>query len=273
MCTLCYKHGYKKQKTNRLRSQTGWSSYEPQAQGEAGFNLMSSRSKEAVGQNQRAHRIKKLKLQTTQGRWQAAKSALTRGDTLDAALRCFLKLGYSATTTLAIAKEAGVSRGAVVHHFPTRQDLVRAAIECLAVRRMDDFKNLLANLPPDVPQEQAGLEAYWRHLGSPDFLVFHELVVMARTDPVLEALLRPSLLTIEAQWRSDIRTLFPQWAKLGEKFEFAMDLTQFLLETIALRRWIDGEDERYQKLKRFLMATYARMSVAPEKGLQPKNQQ
>jgi AcrR family transcriptional regulator len=221
-------------------------------------------AKSSAGQNRRAYRMKKLKLKVTQGGWQAAKSALTRQDTLDAALRCFLKIGYRATTTLAIAKEAGVSRGAIVHHFPTRQDLVRAAIECLAVRRMEDFKTLLANLPPDVPQERAGLEAYWQHLSSPDFLVFHELVVMARTDPVLEKLLRPALLAIEAQWRADIRTLFPEWAKFGEKFEFAMDLTQFLLETVALRRWIDGEDERYKKLRRFLMGTYTRMLEEPE---------
>jgi len=68
--------------------------------------------------------------------WQARKSASTRLQIVEATLRCFDKLGYFHTTTPAIAEEAGLSRGAMLHHFPSRMDVVRAAIEHLYAKRL-----------------------------------------------------------------------------------------------------------------------------------------
>ena len=50
--------------------------------------------------------------------WQAQKSAATRNLIIEAAIKCFVELGYAQTTTTAIADKAGLSRGAMLHHFP-----------------------------------------------------------------------------------------------------------------------------------------------------------
>jgi AcrR family transcriptional regulator len=63
--------------------------------------------------------------------WQARKNASTRLQIIEATLRCFSRLGGFSTTAPAIAAEAGLSRGAMLHHFPSRQDLIRAAVERL----------------------------------------------------------------------------------------------------------------------------------------------
>ena len=57
--------------------------------------------------------------------WQAQKSAATRKLILESAIRCFVELGYAGTTTTAIAQKAGLSRGAMLHHFPSRLAVVR----------------------------------------------------------------------------------------------------------------------------------------------------
>ena len=49
--------------------------------------------------------------------WQAQKSASTRTQIIEAAIKCFIECGYSRTTTTLIAEKAGLSRGAMLHHF------------------------------------------------------------------------------------------------------------------------------------------------------------
>jgi AcrR family transcriptional regulator len=58
----------------------------------------------------------------------AADAALTAQKVLDAALKCFTRHGYHATSVDQIAKSAGVTRGAVYHHFHDKTGLLRAIV-------------------------------------------------------------------------------------------------------------------------------------------------
>jgi AcrR family transcriptional regulator len=212
-----------------------------------------------TGQTRRRRRISALRRQIQPGDWQAAKSELTRQDTLDAAIRCIWRLGFADATTTEIAKEAGISRGAVLHHFPTRADLITAAIGTLGQRRMADFVSKLKAVSADTPEHAVGVEGYWAHLLTPDFVVFHELTVAARTDPALDASLRPIIHDIEQNWRAGVLELFPEWKQAGARFDFAMDLAQFLMEGMALHRRVDASgDDRYARIRAFLTETLLR---------------
>lgn len=81
--------------------------------------------------------------------WQAQKSASTRLQIVEAALRCFVDLGYSGTTTTVIAEKAGLSRGAMLHHFPSKIDIVRAAVEHLHAKRLKAFRKAIDKMPRD----------------------------------------------------------------------------------------------------------------------------
>src|SRR5918995_1287127 len=81
--------------------------------------------------------------------WQAQKSASTRNQIIDAAIECFVKLGYARTTTTVIAERAGLSRGAMLHHFPSKIDIVRAAVEALHAKRLKAFRRAIDKLPRD----------------------------------------------------------------------------------------------------------------------------
>src|SRR3954466_10209016 len=82
-------------------------------------------------------------------RTQEERSASTRALLLDATIDCLIEVGYSATTTTVIAERAGVSRGAQLHHYPTKAELVAAAVEHLADRLGEELREEITQLPPD----------------------------------------------------------------------------------------------------------------------------
>ena len=52
----------------------------------------------------------------------------TRQDLLDAALTVFSQKGYTATRLEDVARAAGVTRGAIYHHFGSKAELYSALI-------------------------------------------------------------------------------------------------------------------------------------------------
>ena len=63
------------------------------------------------------------------------RSRVTRQRLLSSTVRCLAEHGWSAATVSVIAAEAGISRGALQHHFPTREALVVAALEYMFEER------------------------------------------------------------------------------------------------------------------------------------------
>src|SRR3954470_22602673 len=116
-----------------------------------------------------------------------ARSLATRAALLDAAIECLVERGYSSTTTIEIARRAGVSRGAQLHHFPTKAALLTAAVQHLLVRRMEQFRGALAHFDRDADVFDAAIDLLWSMFEGPAFTVWIELWIAARTDPELAA--------------------------------------------------------------------------------------
>ncbi len=116
----------------------------------------------------------------------------TRGKLLDATIECLLAHGYAATTTRRVTELAGVSAGAMTHHFPHRVDLVGAAVERLAEQRLAVMRQKAARLPSNRKRRaRAALELLWHDFSSDLFTVFVKLWVAAADDPDLYARLVP----------------------------------------------------------------------------------
>jgi len=60
---------------------------------------------------------------------QGERSRETQRKLMSAVVECLVEYGWSGTTTALVSKRAGVSRGAQLHHFASRGDLVAAAVE------------------------------------------------------------------------------------------------------------------------------------------------
>ena len=169
--------------------------------------------------------------------WQKTKSENTKTLILEATLDCFLKLGYNNTTTEKVAAAAGVSRGAMLHHFPQRSELIHAAVIYLHKKRLDVFNEQLTKLNFDAKYSLMGegIDTFWEQLRSPLFTIFYELQVAARTDPELEAVLKPATVEYQKSWGGMAERIFPDLA-LSERFSLATRVTVFLLEGMAMDR-------------------------------------
>jgi len=192
--------------------------------------------------------------------WQKTKSENTKALILEATLDCFLELGYNNTTTEKVAAAAGVSRGAMLHHFPQRSGLIHAAVLYLHKKRLDLFHEQLTRLNFDAQFSlmEEGIDTFWEQLKSPLFTIFYELQMAARTDPELKSVLRPATSEYQKSWRSIAERIFPDLA-LSEKFNLANRVTVFLLEGMAMdqismseRRNVEVADEVVRWLKKSL---------------------
>ena len=128
-------------------------------------------------------------------RTQEERRATTRAALLDAAIECLVEHGYAGTTTGRVCERAGMSRGAIVHHFHTRAEMVVAALRELASRRAGAMIGEAERLPPGTERVERALDLLWSWFNGPLFHAAVDVAVAARTDPEL----RETLESIERE--------------------------------------------------------------------------
>ncbi len=193
---------------------------------------------------------------------QAAKAAQTRARLIEATVRCLVKYGYANTTTPKVAEEAGLSRGAMMHHFENGTALIKATIAELHEKRLRAFRRA-ADKP--VHEVTDLVETYWRQLQKPAFIAFHELAVAARTDSDLASILKPLQDEFAEKFNAQAEQLFPEWASSPVNFALAMTLSQTLLEGMAISVQTGGMDAaKVEPMLRHLEAQIA--ALVPTTG-------
>lgn len=119
---------------------------------------------------------------------------------LDATVDCLVRYGYAGTTTTRVTELAGVTRGAQVHHFPTRADLVAAAVRHLAAKRAELAFEKIDEVRQAPDPLDAALDLMWEiHQGPINYATI-EMWVAARTDPEL----REQLVRVEPAARASL---------------------------------------------------------------------
>jgi len=122
---------------------------------------------------------------------QADRTRAMRARLLEATVELLVERGFSGTSTTLVSERAGVSRGAQLHHFPTKNDLVVAAVEHLTERRGEELAQAVAALPAGGKRTRAVVTMLGDHFASPVFAAALELWVAARTDEALLAAVAP----------------------------------------------------------------------------------
>lgn len=140
----------------------------------------------------------------------------SRARILEAAVECLVADGFGGATTLAIQSRAGVSRGRLLHHFPSREELLVAAAEHLAEERIRQAtERITDHLTPDAPPAvriAQVIEFMWLTFHEDHFRASIELWTAARTDPVIAAALLPGerkiggviRTTVDRMWGPDL---------------------------------------------------------------------
>jgi hypothetical protein len=187
--------------------------------------------------------------------WQAQKSASTRNLIVESAISCFVELGYARTTTTVISDKAGLSRGAMLHHFPSKLDIVRAAVEHLHGKRLRAFRRAMTMSPgAGADRVMLGVQAFWNHVRHPMFVAFFELSVAARTDPELAGILRPTQEAFEREWYRTAKEVFPEWEGRQDQFDIALDLSRYVMEGMAISFLTHQESGREKRVLEYLAA-------------------
>jgi AcrR family transcriptional regulator len=122
---------------------------------------------------------------------QEERTRAMRARLLEATVDCLVERGFSHTSTTLVSERAGVLRGAQLHHFPTKNDLVVAAVEHLTDVRGADLAAAAARLPTGKRRTRAVLQMLADHFTGPVFTAALELWVAARTDEALLAAVAP----------------------------------------------------------------------------------
>ncbi|MBX3155665.1 MAG: TetR/AcrR family transcriptional regulator [Deltaproteobacteria bacterium] len=175
----------------------------------------------------------------------------TRRALLDAAVESLIEVGFTRTTTLEVQRRADVSRGALLHHFPSKAELLVAAVDHLAEMRARELRILAQALPDQKDKARrtdAVLDLLWQCFSGTFFQVAMELRTAARTDHEL----RPVLTTAEKALRERIiaqaRTLFGKDVAEHAGLERALDLTLQLMIGAAMTAVLHTEDRRLDDL-------------------------
>jgi AcrR family transcriptional regulator len=109
----------------------------------------------------------------------------TRERILAAAVACLAEEGYPATTTSRIQERAGVSRGSLLHQFPSRDDLLVAAVQHLAVQRTQQV-----DIPKAAGTIDDAIEQIWMTFHGPLYRAAVQLWAAAQHSPELAEALR-----------------------------------------------------------------------------------
>lgn len=143
-------------------------------------------------------------------RTQAERSAATRSALLDAAIRCLHEHGYGATTTILVAQIAGVSRGAMLHQFPSKAELMVFVVEAVHQETIELYGTLLAGIDDPRDRLLAYPMAVWEVESRPAGVAVLEILQGSRSDPELAEKLRPVEARLEAYALEKLKSEFPK---------------------------------------------------------------
>jgi AcrR family transcriptional regulator len=179
-------------------------------------------------------------------RTQAQRTAAMRTRLLDATIECLVTYGYAGTTTPRVAQLAGVTRGAQIHHFRSKEDLVVAAIEHLAQQRVQSAMREFGRMQASSDPVSTALEFLWESHQGPMFVATVELWVAARTDTVLAGHVERVEPLVNSTLISAIAQLVPDHAMRKDLRNFvytAMDA----LRGILLASFVDRDSDRARR--------------------------
>ncbi len=185
--------------------------------------------------------------QTRPRRTQEERSAETRERLLDATVESLIESGYSGTTTTAVCERAGLSRGAQLHHFPTKAALVISALTHLAQRRAIQIPEDAGFLEADDRLGRA-LDFLWDSFEGPLFYAALELWVAARTDPELHENLYAVERQIGRAMALRFRPLVDGDSEADKRVDDAVELTFYVLRGMALQRILRDDDTERRRL-------------------------
>jgi AcrR family transcriptional regulator len=177
-----------------------------------------------------------------------ARGEATRLRILDETLACIAEEGYERTTTVRVCERSGAARGSLLHQFPSRAELMAAAVAHLFQRLTADYVASCAALRSDALRgiarrvEAAG-ELLLAGYADPRLAAVLDIYAAARTDAALMAALKPVAVRHRKAVLALAHELFPATAtskRAARRLAVVLDA----LQGVAFRGVVNREGAR-----------------------------
>jgi AcrR family transcriptional regulator len=164
------------------------------------------------------------------------RSADSRALILDAAVACLVSDGYAGASTLAVQARAGVSRGRLLHHFPSREELLVAAASHLVNEMLAEAAEQAEHLDVADPVERVErcVELNWALFQEPPFWAAMELWNAARTDEALRTALRAEERRLNQAIRAAADRIWGPAAKANPRYPVLRELLFTSMRGVAI---------------------------------------
>ena len=195
------------------------------------------------------------------------RSRTTRRRLVEAAVECIGELGWHGTTVAVIAERAGVSRGAAQHHFPTREDLVTAAVEHVGDVQIVVLRSRADDLPSGPGRTELAVDMLLNLYSGPLFQAALHLWVAASTDEAL----RRTLVPLEARVGREAHRIAVELLGVDESHPGVREMVQATLDLargLGLANLLTDDTRRRQQIAH----QWARMlepAVAADTAISP----
>ncbi|OZC41662.1 TetR family transcriptional regulator [Rhodococcus sp. WWJCD1] len=166
---------------------------------------------------------------------------------IEATVECLVEHGYAGTTTQRVQLEAGVSRGALLHHFPSKPAMFLAAVQHVGEQQELAIRAAAERSISGPDRLDFAFEVLHEAMSGPLYLAGYELWMAARTDSDLRSVLTPYERTVGQNLRElGVMVFGPEVATLpgfATAFESLVQMFRGLALTGVLRENPDRDKE------------------------------
>jgi len=185
-----------------------------------------------------------MKATTKTRRSQLERASETQSVLVQATVHLLSQVGYAKTTTQTVAKRAGVTTGALHHHFSLKEDLMLAVLDQSAIIVEERLQALNDAAITSDASVRTVVDHLWEIYGHPDYWAVWEIIIGTRSDDdfhhrVLEHRAQ-SMANVVRPWQTRIESLTAGASAPGH----AAEIFEFLLIAIrglSLERFMDKD--------------------------------
>lgn len=171
--------------------------------------------------------------------------------------------GLAATTTAEVQRAAGISRGALLHHFPTRDALFGATIRHLMQRKEATVREALGGQGHQAEPVERAIRALSSAVLRPAFAAELELWAAARTNEALREVLRREEKRARGDLYRVVDDVFGTELTAHPRYPRIASLTVQFLRGLAISDVLRGESRATEQLLRDWAAVVRAAMASP----------
>ncbi len=169
------------------------------------------------------------------GKKMSSRARAAIGRILPATLGVINEIGLQETSISRVSERAGMSRGAVLHHYKTKIDLVVAAYEYLLEQQLVEIRDVAGNVSDGGAPLDSFLRDLWDRYSGPLLMVTLDYLSMARTNAELRAQVTPLALKFNMGLNDIWQELFANTNIVGARASTYLNLTLCLARGMGIQ--------------------------------------